>query len=115
MREIERVTPLELFFDLVFVFAITEVTTFLHGDPTWHGLGRALLLLGVLSLLAGELEASEPAKVAHPVVVIRRVYETRVVTTVRGGSGSGTGTSVSQSSSNSGPVSAAPVASTRSS
>jgi len=43
-----RVTPLELFFDLVFVFALTEVTTFLHGDPTWHGLGRALLLLGVL-------------------------------------------------------------------
>ena len=71
--------------------------------------------LGVLALLARELEASEPAKVAHPVVVIRRVYETRVVTTVRGGSGSGTGTSVSQSSSNSGPVSAAPVASTRSS
>ena len=71
--------------------------------------------LGVLALLARELETSEPAKVAHPVVVIRRVYETRVVTTVRGGSGSGTGTSVSQSSSSSGPVSAAPAASTRSS
>jgi len=43
-----RVTPLELFFDLVFVFALTEVTTFLADDPTWHGLGRALLLLGAL-------------------------------------------------------------------
>jgi hypothetical protein len=71
--------------------------------------------LGVLSLLARELEASEPAKAVHPVVVIRRVYETRVVTTVRGGSGGATGTSVSQSSSNSGPASAAPAVSTRSS
>jgi low temperature requirement protein LtrA len=43
-----RVTPLELFFDLVFVFGLTEVTTFLADDPTWHGLGRALLLLGAL-------------------------------------------------------------------
>jgi len=71
--------------------------------------------LGVLSFLARELEASEPAKVAHPVVVTRRVYETRVVTTVRGGSGAASGTSVSQSSSSSGPVSAAPAVSTRSS
>jgi low temperature requirement protein LtrA len=43
-----RVTPLELFFDLVFVFAITQVTTFLSHEPTWDGLLRALLLLGVL-------------------------------------------------------------------
>ena len=43
-----RVTPLELFFDLVFVFALTEVTTFLSEDPTWHGLVRAVLLLGAL-------------------------------------------------------------------
>ncbi len=31
----ERVTPLELFFDLVFVFAITQVTSLLAVDPTW--------------------------------------------------------------------------------
>jgi low temperature requirement protein LtrA len=43
-----RVTPLELFLDLVFVFGLTEVTTFLADDPTWHGLCRALLLLGAL-------------------------------------------------------------------
>jgi low temperature requirement protein LtrA len=43
-----RVTPLELFFDLVFVFAITQVTTFLSHEPTWEGLLRAVLLLGVL-------------------------------------------------------------------
>ena len=44
----ERVTPLELFFDLVFVFAITQVTGMLSADPTWGGLGRALLVLGAL-------------------------------------------------------------------
>ncbi len=44
----ERVTPLELFFDLVFVFAITQVTGMLSADPTWGGVGRALLVLGAL-------------------------------------------------------------------
>jgi low temperature requirement protein LtrA len=44
----QRVTPLELFFDLVFVFAITQVTGFLVDDPTWGGLLRGLLLLGAL-------------------------------------------------------------------
>jgi low temperature requirement protein LtrA len=43
-----RVTPLELFFDLVFVFAFTQVTTLLHEDPTWRGLGRGLLVLTAL-------------------------------------------------------------------
>jgi low temperature requirement protein LtrA len=43
-----RVTPLELFFDLVFVFAITQVTSFLSHNPTWSGLLRGLLLLGML-------------------------------------------------------------------
>jgi low temperature requirement protein LtrA len=43
-----RITPLELFFDLVFVFAFTQVTTvFLH-DRTWSGLGHGLLILAVL-------------------------------------------------------------------
>jgi low temperature requirement protein LtrA len=44
----QRVTPLELFFDLVFVFAITQVTGFLADDPTWGGLLRGLMLLGAL-------------------------------------------------------------------
>jgi low temperature requirement protein LtrA len=44
----QRVTPLELFFDRVFVFAITQVTGFLSRDPTWGGLLRGLLLLGAL-------------------------------------------------------------------
>ncbi|MGH2657346.1 MAG: low temperature requirement protein A [Actinomycetota bacterium] len=44
----QRVTPLELFFDLVFVFAVTQVTGFLADDPTWGGLLRGLMLLGAL-------------------------------------------------------------------
>jgi low temperature requirement protein LtrA len=43
-----RVTPLELFFDLVFVFALTQVTTLLSNDVSWAGLGRGLLVLVVL-------------------------------------------------------------------
>ncbi len=44
----QRVTPLELFFDLVFVFAITQVTGFLADHSTWDGLLRGLFLLGAL-------------------------------------------------------------------
>jgi low temperature requirement protein LtrA len=47
-RSVQRVTPLELFFDLVVVFAITQVTAFISEDPTWHGLVRGMLLLGAL-------------------------------------------------------------------
>jgi low temperature requirement protein LtrA len=44
----QRVTPLELFFDLVFVFAITQVTSLLSDDPTWGGVLRGMLVLGAL-------------------------------------------------------------------
>ena len=50
-HEVERehaVTPLELFFDLVFVFAITQVTGLVTHEPTWDSLGRALLVLAAL-------------------------------------------------------------------
>jgi low temperature requirement protein LtrA len=43
-----RVRPLELLFDLVFVFAFTQVTTVLSDDPTWSGLGHGLLILAAL-------------------------------------------------------------------
>ncbi|HEY3206293.1 MAG TPA: low temperature requirement protein A, partial [Gaiellaceae bacterium] len=42
------VTPRELFFDLVFVFAFTQVTTLLANDPTFAGLGRGVLVLAAL-------------------------------------------------------------------
>jgi low temperature requirement protein LtrA len=52
-RELEhddehQVTPLELFFDLVFVFAITQVTSLLAHDPTWRGVLHGLLVLAAL-------------------------------------------------------------------
>jgi low temperature requirement protein LtrA len=48
LREGERVSPLELFFDLVFVLAITQCTALMVHDPTWSGLAQGLLVLGVL-------------------------------------------------------------------
>lgn len=47
-REGERVTPLELFFDLVFVLAITQCTALMSHDQSWSGLAQGLLILGVL-------------------------------------------------------------------
>jgi low temperature requirement protein LtrA len=47
-REEERVTPLELFFDLVFVLALTQCTALMAANPTWEGLAQGLLVLGVL-------------------------------------------------------------------
>jgi low temperature requirement protein LtrA len=48
MREGERVTPLELFFDLVFVLALTQCTTLMARTPTWIGLLKGVLALGML-------------------------------------------------------------------
>jgi low temperature requirement protein LtrA len=47
-REGERVTPLELFFDLVFVLAITQCTALMSHDPTWSGMAQGLLVLGAV-------------------------------------------------------------------
>jgi low temperature requirement protein LtrA len=48
MRSEERVTPLELFFDLVFVLAITQCTALMAANPTGAGLGKGLLVLALL-------------------------------------------------------------------
>ena len=40
--------PLELFFDLVFVLALTQCTALMADDPTWSGVAKAMLILGVL-------------------------------------------------------------------
>jgi hypothetical protein len=50
MRQGEQVTPLELFFDLVFVLALTQCTALMAADPTWEGMAKGLLVLGVLML-----------------------------------------------------------------
>jgi low temperature requirement protein LtrA len=43
-----EVTPVELFFDLVFVFAITQVTRLFVQEPTWLGLLRGMLVLAAV-------------------------------------------------------------------
>ena len=48
LREGERVTPLELFFDLVFVLALTQCTALMAHNPSWEGLAQGLLVLGML-------------------------------------------------------------------
>jgi low temperature requirement protein LtrA len=47
-RQGDRVMPLELFFDLVFVLAITQCTALMSHDPTWRGLGHGMVLLALL-------------------------------------------------------------------
>ena len=49
MREGDRVAPLELFFDLVFVLAITQCTALMaHHGASWGGLGKGLLVLALM-------------------------------------------------------------------
>jgi low temperature requirement protein LtrA len=43
-----RITPLELFFDLVLAFAFTQVTRLLTDDPTWGGVLHGMLVLAAL-------------------------------------------------------------------
>ncbi len=47
-RQDERVSPLELFFDLVFVLAITQCTQLMADNPTWEGIGQGMLILALL-------------------------------------------------------------------
>jgi low temperature requirement protein LtrA len=53
MEPVARVSTLELFFDLVFVFTITQLTAVLADDTTWGGLLRIVLMLGIVSWMYG--------------------------------------------------------------
>src|SRR5260370_6316167 len=46
-----RATNIELFFDLVYVFAITQLSHHLLGTPTWEGAWQTLLLLAAVWLV----------------------------------------------------------------
>jgi low temperature requirement protein LtrA len=47
-RAERRTSPIELLWDLVFVFAITQVTALLSHDLTWAGFGRSMLVLALV-------------------------------------------------------------------
>src|SRR3954447_6969906 len=48
LRDESRVTALELFFDLVFVLALTQCTALMAEEPTWTGLAKGVAVLGVM-------------------------------------------------------------------
>lgn len=48
LREASSATTLELFFDLVFVFALTQITALMADEPTGTGLLRGTLLIAVV-------------------------------------------------------------------
>jgi low temperature requirement protein LtrA len=48
VSEDARVTPIELFFDLVFVFSLTQVTALMADDLTGRGIVRGILVLALL-------------------------------------------------------------------
>src|SRR3954449_3766579 len=62
-----RVTTLELFFDLVFVFTITQLTSVLDERPTWRGVVQVMLMLGAIWWMYGVLAWSRNAVAAHTV------------------------------------------------
>src|SRR3954471_12231808 len=63
----QRVTTLELFFDLVFVFTITQLTSVLDEQPTWRGLLQVVLMLGVIWWMYGGYAWMTNAVSAHTV------------------------------------------------
>jgi low temperature requirement protein LtrA len=46
--EERRTSPVELLWDLVFVFAVTQVTTLLSREMSWSGFGRSMLVLALI-------------------------------------------------------------------
>jgi low temperature requirement protein LtrA len=48
--EDQRVTFIELFFDLVFVYAVTQLVALLHHELGWRRAGRPGVLAGVVGV-----------------------------------------------------------------
>ncbi len=67
-------TPVELLWDLVFVFAVTQVTTLLSHDLSWSGLGRAMLVLALMwwawSAFVWATNAQDPDALTFRVVLL---------------------------------------------
>lgn len=69
-----RTTPVELFWDLVFVFAVTRVSTLLNAGLSWAGLGRGMLLLALVwwawSAFAWATNAQDPDSPSFRVILL---------------------------------------------
>jgi low temperature requirement protein LtrA len=69
-----RVTTLELFFDLVFVFTLTQLSAGLADDLSWAGAGRTALMLGVIFWMydgyAWLTNAVAPERAAHRALLL---------------------------------------------
>jgi low temperature requirement protein LtrA len=76
-----RITPLELFFDLVFVFGFTQVTNVFLDDETWAGIGHGLLILAALwwawasyAWLTNSVDAGEDGVLAAILVAMAAMF-----------------------------------------
>src|SRR3712207_6128396 len=92
----QRVTPLELFFDLVFVFALTQVTGFLADHLTWVGMLQGAAILAALwwawvgySWLTNAVPAEEviPARLVILVAMAAMLVASLAVSDAFGASG----------------------------
>jgi low temperature requirement protein LtrA len=71
----ERSTsPVELLWDLVFVFAVTQVTTLLSSNLSWNGLGQSMLVLALIwwawSAFVWATNAQDPDGAVFRVVLV---------------------------------------------
>ena len=76
-----RITPLELFLDLVFVFAFTQVTQVFSAETTWAGIGHGLLILAALwwawasyAWLTNTVDAGEDGVLAAVLVAMAAMF-----------------------------------------
>ena len=83
LEEERRTSPLELLWDLVFVFAVTQVTTLLHSELTWAGFGRSMLVLALIwwawsafVWAANAQSAGSPAMLASLLVATSFIFVT---------------------------------------
>jgi low temperature requirement protein LtrA len=75
----QRVTFVELFFDLVFVYALTQVVTLLHDDLSWAGVGHAVLVFWLVWWAWTQFTwALNSADTTHPAVAASVLLATAV-------------------------------------
>jgi low temperature requirement protein LtrA len=75
----QRVTFVELFFDLVFVFAVTQVVQVFHHHPGWGGVGQAVLVFWLIWWAWTQFTwALNAADTTHPLVELGTLAATAI-------------------------------------